>query len=305
MATYAMPLLESQDAGQDLARRTVCIKIQRSRLGNSKKVNSSQVEVDTDKTMIAVSKRLFTSNEYAAIRNFDGEVTRYLESTCLPFERGIHLCPLPLLKEVERKMREFADQRTNLVEAFVAVYPELCQHAPGQLRALHNPLDYPPVEEVRAAFDFNWRYVSFGVPEQLREISAEIWDQEREKTANIMTEAVSEVQVVMRSAMADLVHHMSDRLKDGPDGKPGRFHQTTVSKLVEFLDSFNFRNVTDDAELKTQVERAKGLLSGVSAKDLKTAAELRSHVRAGMDGIAAQLDTMIVQKGARKFRLED
>jgi len=53
-----MPFLEIQDAGQDLARRTVCIKIQRSRLGNSKKVNSSQVEVDTDKTMINVSKRL-------------------------------------------------------------------------------------------------------------------------------------------------------------------------------------------------------------------------------------------------------
>ena len=202
-------------------------------------------------------------------------------------------------------MREFAEQRMNLVEAFVAVYPDLCQHAPGQLRALHNPLDYPPVDEVRAAFDFSWRYVSFGVPDQLREISSQIWDQEREKTARIMTEAVSEVQVVMRSAMADLVHHMSDRLKDGPDGKPGRFHQTTVSKLVEFLDSFDFRNVTDDAELKTLVERAKGLLSGVSAKDLKTAAELRSHVRAGMDEIAAQLDTMVVRKGARKFRLDD
>jgi hypothetical protein len=46
-------------------------------------------------------------------------------------------------------------------------------------------------------------------------------------------------------------------------------------------------------------------LSGVSAKDLKTAADLRNHVRAGMDDIAAQLDTMIVRKGARKFRLED
>ena len=135
MATYAMPLLEIQDAGPDLARRTVCIKIQRSRMGNSKKVNTSQVEVDTDKTMLTVAKRLFASNEYAAIRNFDSEVTRYLESTCLPFERGIHLCPLPLLKQVEKKMREFADQRTSLVEAFVAVYPELCQHAPGQLRA--------------------------------------------------------------------------------------------------------------------------------------------------------------------------
>ena len=106
MATYAMPLLELQDEGQDLARRTVCIKIQRSRMGNSKKVNTSQVEVDTDKTMLTVAKRLFTSNEYAAIRNFDGEVTRYLESTCLPFERGIHLCPLPLLKQGTTKQRK-------------------------------------------------------------------------------------------------------------------------------------------------------------------------------------------------------
>ena len=60
-----------------------------------------------------------------------------------------------------------------------------------------------------------------------------------------------------------------------------------------------------NAELKTLVERAKGLLSGVSAKDLKTAAQLRNNVRAGMDDIAAQLDTMIVRKGARKFRLDD
>jgi hypothetical protein len=65
-----------------------------------------------------------------------------------------------------------------------------------------------------------------------------------------MTEAVTEVQSVMRTAMADLVRHMHDRLQDGPDGKPARFHQTTVSKLVAFLDSFEFRNVTDDAELE-------------------------------------------------------
>ena len=87
------------------------------------------------------------------------------------------------------------------------------------------------------------------------------------------------------------------------DGKPARFHQTTVSKLVDFLDGFDFRNVTDDTELKSLVERAKSLMSGVSAKGLKTAADLRNQVRAGMDEIAVRLDTMIVRKGARKIRL--
>ena len=109
MATYALSFPSVDDSGQDLARRTVCIKVQRSRLGNTKKVSSSQVEVDTDKSMIRVSKHLFESKEYAAIRNFDGEIARYLEQTCLPFERGVHLCPLPLLKQVDAKMHEFAD----------------------------------------------------------------------------------------------------------------------------------------------------------------------------------------------------
>jgi hypothetical protein len=305
MAASALPFPMVHDAGQDLARKTVCIKVERHRLGNSKKVNSSQVEVDTDKALIRVSKFLWESKEYAAIRNFDGEVTRYLEETCLPFERGIHLCPLPLLKQVEAKMHEFSESRRELVKAFVAAYPELCQTAPSRLRALHNPLDYPPVEQVRAAFAFTWRYVSFGVPDQLREISAEIWAEEREKASRVMTEAVAEVQSVMRTAMTDLVRHMHDRLQDGPDGKPARFHQTTVSKLVAFLDSFEFRNVTDDAELKELVERAKGLLSGVTAKDLKTTTELRSQVRGGMADLAARLDNLIVRKGSRKLRLEE
>jgi len=305
MAAQTLPMLAIRDAGEDLARRTVCVKIERHRLGNSKKVSASQIEVDTDKALIRVSKFLWESKEYAAIRNFDGEIARYLGDTCLPFERGIHLCPLPLLKQVDPKMREFAERRRELVDAFVAVYPDLCANAPGKLRALHNPLDYPPVEQVRAAFSFTWRYVSFGVPDQLREISTEIWAEEREKASQVMTEAVSEVQQVMRTALAELVEHMRDRLQDGSDGKPARFQQTTVSKLVSFLDTFDFRNVTDDAELKELVDRAKALLAGVTVKDLKTIAELRSHVRAGMAGVAAQLDTLIVRKGSRKLRLED
>ena len=276
MASCALEFPSISDAGLDLARRTVCIKVQRNRLGNSKKVHSSQVEVDTDKSMIRVSKHLFDSKEYTAIGNFDGEVTRYLETTCLPFERGIHLCPLPLLKQVDAKMREFAERRSELVEEFIAVYPDLCRSVPGRLRVLHNPLDYPPIEQVRAAFGFTWRFVSFGVPDQLREISGEIWAEEREKASRVMTEAVTEVQLVMRSAMADLVRHMHDVLQDGPNGKPTRFHQTTVSKLVAFLDSFEFRNVTDDTELKELVERAKGLLSGINVTELKTTHALRS-----------------------------
>src|SRR5438132_4870040 len=98
------------------------------------------------------------------------EIRRYLYDTCLPFEAGIHLCPLALLEQMEGKLREFAVRRKDLIEAFLTAYPALCQDAAKRLRSLHNPGDYPLLEYVAQQFTFIWQYISFGVPDQLREI---------------------------------------------------------------------------------------------------------------------------------------
>ena len=303
MAVMAMPLIEVQNLGQDLAQKTVCVKVRLGRLGNTRKVSNSQVEVDTDKSLIRVSKHLLDSKELRAIANFDGEIRRYLYDTCLPFDAGIHLCPLALLEQMEARLRDFTKAREELVQAFLTAYSGLCQEAAQRLRSLYNPTDYPPLEYVAQQFTFTWQYISFGVPDQLREISTKIWQDEREKAAQVMAEAGREIQQVLRAAMAELVKHMRDRLKDGPDGKPLRFKETTVSNLVEFLGTFDFRNVTDDGELKALVEKAREMIAGVSADDLRSTADVRAKVQQGMADLAAELDTMIVKKPARKFRL--
>lgn len=206
---------------------------------------------------------------------------------------------------MEIKLRDFAARRSTLVDAFLTSYPSLCHGAAARLRSLYNPADYPPAEYVEHQFSLTWQYISFGVPDQLREISTKIWHDEREKAALVMAEAGREIQQVLRAAMAELVTHMRDRLKDGPDGKPLRFKESTVSNLVEFLGTFDFRNVTDDAELKTLVERARGLLSGVSAEELRTTADVRTRVQNGMADLAAELATMVVKKPGRKFRFDE
>jgi hypothetical protein len=305
MAAMPMPLVEFHSMGQDLAQRTVCVKVRLGRLGNTRKVSNSQVEVDTDKSLIRVSKHLLDSKELRAVANFDGEVRRYLYNTCLPFEAGIHLCPFALLEQTEAKLRDFAARRQELVAAFLSAYPALCKEAAQRLRALYNPGDYPPVEYVEQQFTFLWQYISFGVPEQLREISTKIWQEEREKAAQVMAEAGQEIQQVLRAAMAELVKHMRDRLKDGPDGKPLRFKESTVSNLVEFLGTFDFRNVTDDAELKALVDRARTIVAGVDAEALRTTTDLRSRVQQEMADLAAELDTMIIKKPGRKFRFQE
>jgi hypothetical protein len=196
MATMTLPAMQIESVSQDLAQKTVCVKIRLHRLGNTRKVSSSQIEVDTDKTLIRVSKHLLDSEELRKVASFDGEIRRYLYNTCLPFEIGIHLCPFGLLEQVEARLRSFSGEREGLVETFLQAYPVLCHEAATRLRVLYNPQDYPPLEYVRQQFGFTWQYVSFGVPDQLREISTRIWEGEREKAARMMAEAADEIQQV-------------------------------------------------------------------------------------------------------------
>jgi hypothetical protein len=293
------------DPGVDLAKKTVCIKVRLSTMGNTRKVSTSQIEADADKDLLRVSKHLLASAELKAIGRFDGEIRRFLYNICLPFEIGIHLLPIAALETVESRLRQFAEDRKQLVTAFIKAYPSLCQDAAKRLRGLYNPADYPPVEDVEREFGFSWQYVSFGVPDQLKGISREVWEQEREKAAQRMAEASSEIQLVLRESMAKLIQHMADRLKEGPDGKPLRFKESTVANLVEFLANFEFRNVTDDKELQALATHARQLLQGVSADDLRSTGDLRAKIQQGMAGIAAQLDTMLTRTGGRKFRFDE
>ena len=127
--------------------------------------------------------------------------------------------------------------------------------------------------EVRQAFSFSWRYVSFGVPDKLRDIAPELWDEERSKAAQLLTNAAEEAQQVMRTALAELVQHLAERLQTTDEGKPVQLHKSAVSNLLDFLDTLDFRNVTNDAELKRLADEARALLTGVNMKDLKSTGE--------------------------------
>jgi len=77
MAT-ALPILDIPEPCTDPARKTVFIKLHIGLLGNSRKVSSSQVEVDADKELIRVAKTPLDSPELQAIRTLDGDVRRFL-----------------------------------------------------------------------------------------------------------------------------------------------------------------------------------------------------------------------------------
>ena len=78
-----------------------------------------------------------------------------------------------------------------------------------------------------------------------------------------------------------------------------------MANLCELPRDVRLRNISDDAELKEQVEKTRELLSGVTAEEIRTTADLRSRLKTGMSEIATKLDAMVVTMPRRKFRLDE
>src|SRR5580698_5034835 len=154
MAALAIPI-EVQE--QSLSQSTVILQVKFGLLGDSRKVSASQVEVDTDKQLLRVAKKILVSVEFEAIRQLDRKVKKYLDSVCVPFETGTRFLAVPLIEDVDRKLREFERERADLVDRFLDSYPTLCESMSDRLRVLHNPTDYPPIDMVKARFYFTWR----------------------------------------------------------------------------------------------------------------------------------------------------
>jgi hypothetical protein len=300
MATLVATKIVTPD--RNLGDSTVCLKVQFGALGDTRKISSAQVDVDADKRLIRVSKKLLDAGELREIRRFDGQLRHYLDLMCLPYDIGIRLVPHEAVESVEEKLLEAQDERPALVESFLSVYPSLCRQISNRLRTLYNPADYPPVDFVRSKFTFSWEYLSFGTPGELREISPKIFANQREKAAQKMAEATIEIQQVLRTTLAEMVEHLRERLSDDGTGKPKVLRESAIQKLKEFFATFDFRNVTDDRDLSEQVNKARELLDGVDAEVIRNTDTLRDRIRTGMGEIGAQLDTMIVERPRRKFR---
>jgi hypothetical protein len=103
--------------------------------------------------------------------------------------------------------------------------------------------------------------------------------------------------------MRDLVNHLVEVLTPDDDGKPRKFHATTVSKLTDFLENFAIRNVTDDKVLASIVDSAKSLLSGVDVKDLRGNEAIRDNVQKSFAMVKECLDGLVQESGSRMMDL--
>ncbi len=300
------PTLNSQQPTR-IAENAVLLSITLCLAGNTRKVNQSQYEVDADKNMLSMSKRLLESPEYDAIKSLDSELKKFLAARCLPsmFRSGVHLLPVVLYTETEEKLRDFRIRRRQLVADFIASYDQRRTAAAERLKSLYNEDDYPPPDKLRSLFSMDWQYFTLDTPKALKRFDSALFNQEREKLKEKFRQMSEEAELLMRQEMRELVGHLADRLTAGEEGEKKILRSSAVTKIKEFLELAEARNVTGDEELNRLFSETRAIISNVDPLVLRDSEVLRAEIRSDMERIKAELDTQIQAAGSRKITLDE
>jgi len=210
------------------------------------------------------------------------------------------------VQAVEDELTMRKDILSGLLDSLVDVYPDQIEAmaSPERLGPQFRRTDYPGVEEFRRSFYWSYQWVSFDVPDRL---PAAIRAQEKAKVENMWAEAAESITFALRESFAKMVSHAVEVMAPSTtDGKQKRFYDSTVTNILDFLQSFQERNITNDTELAALVDKAKSVLVGIEdASMLKKDGLFRGRVLDEFKKLDTALDSLVQVRPSRKFNFED
>jgi hypothetical protein len=290
-------------------QKSIMVSMSVSRLGIRRDVSTRKIQVrdqtegETDMKMLSASKKLVDCEEYDAIVSLDGDFYRKLMKKVLPsyFKKGIYLLPMGLFDWFEVAFKEYQEKRSELVATFLTVYDRRVEEAKERLKTLFDPQDYPSLEAVKSAFSVMRSYPKFTVDPRLESINSATYAEVTTKLNQVYEEAAQEIRQALRVGLLEMLRTLEDRLVIGADGSKKVVREAVVNNLVEWLDLFNKRDLTNDIELLEVVAKVKEVIGGMNIKKLRLDNELREEAATKVKGICDQLAGMVVIEPKRRF----
>jgi hypothetical protein len=324
MATInaAIQAAPAPSAAANITDHTTCLVLSFSSITVQRKVSSGEikekgnplesdaeasVEVDADKELVRVSKKLIESPEFEAIGSARRKLTKELRKLSVPslFKEGIYRVKFRAVQKITEMLKEFIVKDQERVDAFLRVYRQRCDETLVKLKGLANVTDYPSLARVQAAFGVEYHWLTFATDEKLRaEVSEEFFQEVKAEYETKLQQATNAQVLIMRQELQGMVDHLVEVLKPNEDGSKKRFHASTVNNIKEFLDNFSLRDVTNDSQLDVVVNAAKNLLNGVDPKDLRNNEGLADGTRQSFELVKKCLDGLVMQAGTRKITFD-
>jgi hypothetical protein len=303
MSTFSEVINQGREvaASSNIFDHAVLLSLELGKLGIRRKVESSEVTVDADKSMLHVSKEILQSDSLKAINRFDADLRLWVRARSIPsnFRAGTFLLNLNLVEEVDRHLQACQPRRLDFIRSFLWEYARLTDEAQVKLGPLFNRRDYPRVSRVESSFTFEWSYAEMSAPGRLESISGEIYRRARDQAAAQWQSALDEGKNMLRSEFAGMVAHLADVLTPGADGQVKRIKapegkRSWISDFQDFLTTFRNRDLAGDEELSAVVDQIKGALGGVPVASIKTDEQIREQLRAAMARAQESLSGMVI-----------
>lgn len=289
----------------DITKNCMFLQLSMSRLGDKRGVSSDDIEVDADKDLVMVRKKLFKADQFNSIKTFDRQTKQHVKDIGFPYEKGFYLFPAVASDDLDEYLKERAKKREEvLVPAFAEIVPSLVDQTPKSLRALWKEEDYKKFtpEGVTWEFSMSWLWMMFTAPMQLEGVSTEFakraarnWDQRLER-------AYEETRHMLREVFLGIITKLRDNLEPDAYGGHKRLSTSAIRDLREFIANCPIRNVTDDrqiAQWSAQVEK----LIGDDTEAFRENDGFRARVHGELTGIEKAISDSIEVAPKRRIKL--
>lgn len=303
--------------------RCVCLTLLCSYLGAERSVGMANVdlvqaknggprdredkEVGADKSRVSIRKRLVDRSYTQPVHHLYDAARDYLKGVATAshkvFGPGTYLVPLTMLVEVDQQLETFRGLIEEAVEKLVAEWPEAVAEGLSKLGTLGRASDYATQDEVRAAYTFDWRYVTVASPDKMLAVDHAILERSNAQYQKMLTDAADEVVADLRAGALRVMQELAERLAPDADGKARAVRGTALDDLQEFCARLPHRNFMGDDRLDAAVREVAAYAQGLDAETLKKAPVVKAQLMRLAEQAAGTLDALVQETAGRAIAI--
>ena len=292
---------------QRLRITTAAVRLSVSWLGVRKTLTTEQKAQAADTfgaegQFLSAGKKLLDTKHpsFKAVTAVRTRIVSLWKAMSLPFpEPGIRLIRQDQIEVFGEQLNLLKEQLAEAVRQLDEHYGELKSVARERLGSLFNEADYP--ESLQGLFDVTWDFPSLEVPDYLRQLKPELYQQECERVAARFDEAVQLAETAFVEELQKLVSHLTERLTGQADGKPKVFRDSAVENMTQFFERFRELNVRSNEQLDELVGQCQQAVSGVEPQSLRDDNALRTSVASELNRVQSVLDDLLVDRPRRNI----
>ncbi|WP_243367352.1 DUF3150 domain-containing protein [Fundidesulfovibrio soli] len=288
----------------DTFKRACLVQLATSCWIGAKNINQSLLgDLGSSPDWLKGKKLLVNPELLGPIKTTIQQSRKLLSRYALPFPlAGLHLVPKDSIDEIDNRMEQFKNEFWSKVDTFATFYDEACSEAKSALGELFSETDYP--QDIKSKFRFAWSFIVLDVPSKASFLSPEIYQKEKQKFQDLMTETRELAVAALREEFGEIITHLSEKITGGD--KPKIIRSNMSNRINEFLDGFADRNLFQDETLAKLVDEARGLVKTLNGNPygVQYNEVLRQKVTHDFSALKTAIDAAIEEMPRRRILLD-